>query len=309
MASFALIKELNEKKDKNGNGYLDLIVIGSDKKEYPAKVWRFDNNGQFEQNDVVEIEYTLDNYKGKAQLTITTIKKAPSEMIKEFIPSSEYDGKVVFSMLLKKVNEFKDEELKAIVKDIMLTNREALEVYPAAYRLHHAIVGGLMLHTASIVEMAEKTCEVYPNINRELLLSGAILHDVAKTFEMQTGKTGLCSGYTVAGELIGHLVKGAIFIDETAKKLGIDSEKVTLLEHMILSHHGVPEYGSPVRPMFLEAEILSTLDALDATIFEINNATGKVEAGEFTDRQWALDNRKLFNHGLSSTEHKVNLGE
>lgn len=309
MASFALIKELNEKKDKNGNGYLDLIVIGSDKKEYPAKVWRFDNNGQFEQNDVVEIEYTLDNYKGKAQLTITTIKKVPSEMIKEFIPASEYDGKVVFSMLLKKVNEFKDEELKAIVKDIMLTNREALEVYPAAYRLHHAIVGGLMLHTASIVEMAEKTCEVYPNINRELLLSGAILHDVAKTFEMQTGKTGLCSGYTVGGELIGHLVKGAIFIDETAKKLGIDSEKVTLLEHMILSHHGVPEYGSPVRPMFLEAEILSTLDALDATIFEINNATGKVEAGEFTDRQWALDNRKLFNHGLSSTEHKVNLGE
>lgn len=309
MASFALIKELNEKKDKNGNGYLDLIVIGSDKKEYPAKVWRFDNNGQFEQNDVVEIEYTLDNYKGKAQLTITTIKKAPSEMIKEFIPASEYDGKVVFSMLLKKVNEFKDEELKAIVKDIMLTNREALEIYPAAYRLHHAIVGGLMLHTASIVEMAEKTCEVYPNINRELLLSGAILHDVAKTFEMQTGKTGLCSGYTVGGELIGHLVKGAIFIDETAKRLGIDSEKVTLLEHMILSHHGVPEYGSPVRPMFLEAEILSTLDALDATIFEINNATGKVEAGEFTDRQWALDNRKLFNHGLSSTEHKVNLGE
>lgn len=309
MASFALIKELNEKKDKNGNGYLDLIVIGSDKKEYPAKVWRFDNNGQFEQNEVVEIEYTLDNYKGKAQLTITTIKKAPSEMIKEFIPASEYDGKVVFSMLLKKVNEFKDEELKAIVKDIMLTNREALEVYPAAYRLHHAIVGGLMLHTASIVEMAEKTCEVYPNINRELLLSGAILHDVAKTFEMQTGKTGLCSGYTVGGELIGHLVKGAIFIDETAKKLGIDSEKVTLLEHMILSHHGVPEYGSPVRPMFLEAEILSTLDALDATVFEINNATGKVEAGEFTDRQWALDNRKLFNHGLSSTEHKVNLGE
>lgn len=309
MASFALIKELNEKKDKNGNGYLDLIVIGSDKKEYPAKVWRFDNNGQFEQNDVVEIEYTLDNYKGKAQLTITTIKKAPSEMIKEFIPASEYDGKVVFSMLLKKVNEFKDEELKAIVKDIMLTNREALEIYPAAYRLHHAIVGGLMLHTASIVEMAEKTCEVYPNINRELLLSGAILHDVAKTFEMQTGKTGLCSGYTVGGELIGHLVKGAIFIDETAKKLGIDSEKVTLLEHMILSHHGVPEYGSPVRPMFLEAEILSTLDALDATIFEINNATSKVEAGEFTDRQWALDNRKLFNHGLSSTEHKVNLGE
>lgn len=309
MASYALIKELNEKKDKNGNGFLDLIVIGSDKKEYPAKIWRFENNGQFATDDVIEIEYTVDNYKGKTQLNITTIKKAPDEMIKDFIPSSEYDGKSVFSILLNKVNNFTDSELKAIVSQIMLDNRAALEVYPAAYRLHHAMVGGLMLHTASIVEMAEKICTIYPNINRELLLSGAILHDVAKTFEMNTAKSGLCSGYTIGGELIGHLVKGAMYIDETAKSLGIDSEKVTLLEHMVLSHHGVPEFGSPVRPMFLEAEILSSLDSLDATIFEINNATSKVESGSFTDRQWALDNRKLFNHGLSSTEHKVNLGE
>lgn len=309
MASFALIKELAEKKDKNGNSFLDLIVIGSDKKEYPAKVWRFDNNGQFETNDVIEIDYTVDNYKGKTQLNITTIKKAPDEMISSFVPSSEYDGKAVFSMLLAKVNNFSDEVLKAIVSKILLDNREALELYPAAYRLHHAIVGGLMLHTASIVEMAEKTCTVYPNINRELLLSGAILHDVAKTFEMQTAKSGLCSGYTVGGELIGHLVKGAMYIEDTAKELGIEDEKVTLLEHMVLSHHGIPEYGSPVRPMFLEAEILSTLDSLDATIFEINNATNKIDVGAFTERQWALDNRKLFNHGLSSTEHKVNLGE
>ena len=308
MASFAMIKELSEKKDKNGNGYLDMTVIGSDKKEYPAKIWRFDNNGQYEAGQVIEIEYTLDSYKGKNQLTITSIKKAPDEMINDFVPQSEYDGKAVFSMLLDKVNSFKDGELKQIVTRIMLDNREKLEVYPAAYRLHHAIVGGLMLHTASIVEMAEKVCTVYPNINRELLLSGAILHDVAKTFEMATSKTGLCSGYTVGGELIGHLVKGAMNIEETAKELGIQGEKAILLEHMVLSHHGVPEYGSPVRPMFLEAEILSALDTLDATIFEINNATSKVEAGDFTERQWALDNRKLYNHGLSSAEYKVNLG-
>lgn len=309
MASFAMIKELSEKKDKNGNGFLDLTVIGSDKKEYPAKVWRFDNNGLFEEGEVVEIEYTVDNYKGKTQLNISSIREAPEEMVKEFVPMSEYDGKTVFSLLLDKVNNFKDSDLKQIVSSIMLKHRESLEVYPAAYRLHHAIVGGLMLHTASIVEMAEKVCEVYPNVNRELLLSGAILHDVAKTFEMETGKTGLCSGYSIGGELIGHLVKGAMYIEETAKELGIDNEKIILLEHMILSHHGVPEYGSPVRPMFLEAEILSALDSLDATIFEINNAVNKIEAGKFTERQWALDNRKLYNHGLSSTEHKVNLGE
>ena len=100
-----------------------------------------------------------------------------------------------------------------------------------------------------------------------------------------------------------------MYVEEAAKKLGIENEKVALLQHMILSHHGVPEFGSPVRPMFLEAEILSSLDSLDATIFEINNATSKVNTGEFTDRQWALDNRKLYNHGLSSNEHTVNLGE
>lgn len=309
MASFAMIKELAEKKDKNGNGYLDIIVIGSDKKEYPAKVWRFENNGLYETGDVIEIEYTVDNYKGRPQLNISSIKKADSQLASQFVPSSEYDGKSVFSMLLEKANNFSDADFKKIVTHIMLENREKLEVYPAAYRLHHAIVGGLMLHTASIVEMAEKICQIYPNVNRELLLSGAILHDVAKTFEMETGKTGLCTGYSVGGELIGHLVKGAMYIEDTAVKLGVDYDKAVLLEHMVLSHHGVPEYGSPVRPMFLEAEILSALDSLDATIFEINNATGKVEAGKFTDRQWALDNRKLYNHGLSEFEHKVNLGE
>lgn len=309
MASYALIKELAEKKDKNGNSFADLVLIGSDKKEYPAKIWRFENNGQFSADDVVEIEYSVDSYKGKTQLNISMIRLAPADMIKSFVPTSEYDGKAVFARLLDKVNRFSDNNLKAIVSDIMLSKRAELEVYPAAFKLHHAMVGGLMLHTASIVELAEKVCEIYPNVNRELLLSGAILHDVAKTFEMNTSKSGLCSGYTVGGELIGHLVKGAMEIEQTAQKLNISGEIVTLLEHMMLSHHGEPEFGSPVRPMFLEAIILSMLDNLDATIFEVNNAVGKVNSGEFTDRQWALDNRKLFNHGLSPAEHKVNLGE
>jgi 3'-5' exoribonuclease len=168
------------------------------------------------------------------------------------------------------------------------------------------MVGGLMYHTMSIVRMAEEICKIYPNINKELLLSGAILHDVAKTWELETSQSGLVKGYTAEGELIGHLVKGAMYVAEAAKDLHIDSEVVTLLEHMIISHHGEPEYGCAVRPMFLEAEILSTLDALDATIFEFNNALSKVEAGSFSDRQWALDNRKLYNHGLGSTKHKVN---
>lgn len=98
-------------------------------------------------------------------------------------------------------------------------------------------------------------------------------------------------------------------MDETAKRLGVPQEKAQLVEHMILSHHGVPEFGSPVRPMFVEAQILSALDTLDAQIFEFHSATSKAEPGSFTDRQWSLENRKLYNHGLSDNKHIVNLDE
>lgn len=225
------------------------------------------------------------------------------------MPASEVGGAQIYDMLMRRVNAFQDADFKAIVSGIMEDHKEALVRYPAALRLHHAIVGGLMLHTVSIVRLAESLCQIYPNVDKELLLSGAILHDVAKTWELEANNLGLVKGYTTEGELIGHLVKGAMYIDEKARDLGVAPEKAALLEHMLLSHHGQPEYGSPVRPMFLEAEILSQLDALDATIFEIHAATSKVEPGKFTDRQWALDNRKLFNHGRTTTEHKVNLGE
>ena len=209
-------------------------------------------------------------------------------------------------MMRARVEKFENANLRLLVLSIIDENKDKLVYYPAALKLHHAMLGGLMFHTMSILRMAEEICKIYPNINRELLLSGVILHDVAKTWELETSKTGLAKGYSIEGELIGHLVKGAMYINDKAKELNIECEETALLEHIILSHHGVPEFGSPVRPMFLEAVILSSLDALDATIFEINDAVSKVEPKAFTDRVWALDNRKLYNHGLSQANHEVN---
>lgn len=308
---FVILKKCEEKTAKNGSAYLDLI-IGDKDGELPAKLWSYDGGNKFEAEMVVKIRGSIEQYNGKDQFRISQIRPAVSEdnyNITDLVPASEVGGAQIFDMLIKKINAFKDEELKAVVLSIMQDKKDILISCPAAFRLHHAMLGGLMLHTASIVRMAEEVCRIYPNINKDLLLAGAVLHDAAKTWEFQFSKTGLVKSYSTEGELIGHLVKGAMYVEEKAKELNINSEKITLLEHMILSHHGVPEYGSPIRPMFLEAEILSSLDTLDAAIFEINNATGKVETGSFTDRQWALDNRKLYNHGLSSTEHKVNLGE
>ena len=258
---------------------------------------------------IVKIRGNVEQYNGKDQFRVAQIrpvKDTDEYNLSDLVPSSEVGGEMLFSMIESRVNAFENRELKAIVSKIIADNKSKLVTYPAALRLHHAMVGGLMYHTMSMVKTAEAVCRVYPNINKELLLSGIILHDVAKTWELETGKSGLAKGYTTEGELIGHLVKGAMFVNDAAKELGIDSEVVTLLEHMVISHHGEPEYGAAVRPMFLEAIILSELDNLDATIFEVNSATSKVEPKSFTDRQWALDNRKLYNHGLSNTEHKVN---
>lgn len=306
---FVILRKCELKKTKNGSEYLDA-VIGDKDGEMPAKLWDYKGGAEiFEQDMIVKVRGTVEQYNGKDQFRIAQIRPAgedDSYSLSDLVPSSKIGGEQLFALIKKRVNAFENDDLKRIVNKIIDDRKEKLITYPAALRLHHAILGGLMYHTMSIVRIAEELCKIYPNINKDLLLSGVILHDVAKTWELETSKTGLAKGYTVEGELIGHLVKGAMYVNDTARELGIDSEVVTLLEHMILSHHGVPEYGAAVRPMFLEAEILSSLDSLDATIYEINNATSKVDEGKFTDRQWALDNRKLYNHGLSSTDHSVN---
>lgn len=305
---FVILKRCEEKKTKTGSDYLDLVIADSDG-EMSAKKWDNVPTGLFKQDMIVKIRGTVEQYNGKDQFRVTQIRPVSSEdeyNIADLVPASDVGGEQLYDMIMNRVGAFANGELKAIVSKILTDNHDALVTYPAALRLHHAMVGGLMYHTMSILRMAEEICKIYPNINRELLLSGVILHDVAKTWELETSATGLAKGYSTEGELIGHLVKGAMYINDAAKALNIDSQVVTLLEHMVLSHHGIPDYGAAVRPMFLEAEILSTLDALDATIYEINSATSKVNVGEFTDRQWALDNRKLLNHGLSPAEHKVN---
>lgn len=305
---FVIIKKCEVKKTKNGSEYLDLILADKSD-EISAKMWDYKGESIFETDTVVKVRGTVEQYNGRDQFRVAQIRPASSTddyCLADLVPSSSVGGEQLFNMIKERVNAFENNDLKQIVSKIIDERREKLIVYPAALRLHHAMVGGLMYHTMSIVRMAEEICKIYPNINKELLLSGIILHDVAKTWELETSSTGLAKGYSVEGELIGHLVKGAMYVSDAAKELGIDSEVVTLLEHMIISHHGEPEYGAAVRPMFLEAEILHALDSLDATIYEINAATSKVEAGSFTDRQWALDNRKLYNHGLSSTEHNVN---
>ena len=306
---FAVIKQCEVKAAKNGSSYLDLVLSDKDGEIF-AKIWSYIPNptNNLEADMLVKVRGKLQKYRDNDQLIIDMIRPATPEdgvSLDDYVKSADYKGEDMFNSIVGIVSDFKDEDLKNLVLYLLNEHREKLVCFPAAFKLHHAIRGGLMMHTLSIVKLCEGVCNVYPFVNRELLISGAVLHDIAKTVEFEISGTGLASGYTKEGNLIGHLVKGAMMISEAAEKLGTDKEKSLLLQHMVISHHGEPEFGAAVRPLFLEAVLLSQLDMMDANVYEIMDALSSTKTGEFTNRLWALNDRKFYK--ANDEKIKVNL--
>ena len=308
---FALITKSEKKVTAKGKDYLDLTLSDKDG-EISAKYWDYNESvqGQFPAETLVKVRGTISQYNGADQFRVERIRKATDAddvNMADFVRSASYSGEYMYAQLSECVNGFSDADFKKLVSYMLEQNKEKLLYWPAAYRLHHALRGGLLMHTLSIVWLCEGVCKVYPFVNRDLLLSGAILHDIAKLSEFVVGDTGIASGYSVEGNLIGHLVMGARMVDEAAKALAIPAEKSMLLQHMVLSHHGEPDFGAAVRPLFLEAELLSELDLMDARVYQIHDATAPLQKGAFTNRMWALEDRKMYNHGLSDNDKPVQL--
>ena len=303
---FCLIKSVDKKTSSKGDTYLDITLSDSDG-EINAKLWRYvpEIHGEYEANQIIKVRGTISQYNGSDQLRIERIRPTgPEDNIspEDFVKTADFSGEDMFKELYNIASNFKDEELKKIVCKLLDDNRLKLLYWPAAFKLHHALRGGLLMHTLSIVRLCEGVCGVYPFIDRELLFAGAILHDISKIDEFDVNEAGVADGYTIEGNLLGHLAMGATKIDKYAEKLGVDRRVSVLLQHMILSHHGEPEFGAAVRPMFIEAEVLSELDLMDARIFEMREAVQGAQPNDFSSRVWALDNRKLFNHTRTDLE-------
>ena len=310
---YVLLKTVEKKTSAKGDDYLD-VTIADKSGEMNAKLWNYSTAvyGEYEAGQVVKLRGTVSEYKGSNQFRIERIRPITAEDnidIKDFVPSTDFSAEDMYNTLFEIANNFADEELKIIVTDILAQKKETMLFWPAAFKMHHAVRGGLLCHTLSIVRLAQKVCEVYPFADKELLIAGAILHDIGKLDEFEVNLTGLATGYSVKGNLVGHLAGGAILVENTAEKLGISKESQTpmLLAHMLLSHHGDPEFGAAVLPQFLEAELLSQLDLMDATVFEISEAVSGVEKGKTTGRIFGLDNRKLYNHGRKETQYNPKL--
>ncbi len=298
---FALVKSVEKKTSAKGDSYLDF-TLGDKTGEINAKLWRYSpaEHGEYKANDIVKIRGTITQFNSADQLRIERIRTAvPGDniTIEDLVKSASYSSEEMYGELISIAESFKDEEIKTLVLAIFEDKKEQLLYWPAAYRLHHAIRGGLLLHTLSIVKLCQGVCDIYPFVDRDLLIAGAMLHDIAKIDEFTVEDTGMASGYSFRGNLLGHLAMGGAKVEEYAKKLGISEKTSTLLAHMVLSHHGLPEYGAAVRPMFIEAVILSELDMIDARVYGMREAVMGVEADGFTQPIRSMDGVKLFNHG------------
>ena len=298
LEGFCLVKTVEQKTNVKGQAFLDLTLMDA-AGEVNAKLWDYrpETHGTVNMNDLVKVRGTLSVYNGQDQFRVERLRKTTDKdtvRMEDFVPSAPCPGEEMLAEIRACVEGFSNAPLRALVLAILDEKQETLLFWPAAFRLHHAVRGGLLWHTLSILKLAQSVAALYDEVDADLLFAGVILHDIDKTNEYDVPVTGLAAGYTLKGNLVGHLVGGAVYIAQKAEEFDLPDETLLLLQHMLISHHGEPEFGAAMRPMFLEAELLSELDLLDARVNEIAIAMQGVQPGEFSNKIWALDNRKFY---------------
>lgn len=294
---YYLIKALNLKTSSNNKKYLDLML--ADKSgEVNAKIWDVDQEIEqsYHLGDIIKVRGDVTLWMDQMQLKV--IRTRPLEYGEEvdydsLIPSAPMKGADMLAFIEAKVSALEDVEIKRLLEHVISLNREKLLYYPAAMRNHHAIRGGLLYHLYRMIESGEALCKIY-QLNWDLVLAGILLHDIDKLNEMESNELGIVSGYTTDGQLLGHLVTGVVAVDRWCEELSISHEIRRLIQHMILSHHYEPEYGSPKKPHFAEAELLHHLDMIDARIYDIEKATNDLKPGTFSEPIFSLERRRVY---------------
>lgn len=246
---------------------------------------------------IVKVRATGNEFNGRMQLRVEKIRAAESRDavdMSTLIPCAPRDPKEMLDEVVRAADHIADPDLRKITCELLDRAGDQALTFPAAKQMHHAERGGLLHHTTTMLRAANAIMTVYPQLNASLLTAGVIVHDLAKIDEMDADTLGLVSDYSVDGKLIGHIVRGVVNIQLAAEKTKASPGKALLLQHMVLSHHGIPEYGSPLAPKFPEAEVLNTIDTLDARLYEMNEALSRAIPGGFSEKVWGLDNRQLY---------------
>lgn len=292
----ALISHVTSGKTNGAkkSNYLS-IVFQDDTGTIDAKLWNAsdENMKTLVTGAVVRGKGDIIKYSEDRQMkmiSIDDISYQESQQI-QFLMKAPMDMTELEKQLTTYVKKISNMKLYAITQHLFEKHFEKFKTYPAASKNHHAFVSGLAYHTLSMLKIADSLIKIYPQLNVDLIYSGILLHDLGKTVELSGP---VVPSYTVEGKLLGHISIAQAMVNETAKELNIQGEEVILLQHIILSHHGKNEFGSPVLPQIREAEIVHFIDDLDARINMFDKALDQVEPGEYSKRVFALENRMIY---------------
>lgn len=301
---FFLVLSRQQRTTKTNKPYLNLI-LGDKTGQLEARVWDLADARiakDFDSGAIVKVRASCSRFEDRLQLKIEQLRLAqPDEVEKsDLLPATGYDVNDLWRQLTNFIEDMANPDLKRLLKAILADPgvSAAYREAPAARQLHHAWLGGLLEHVVSLLRLGERVAAHYPLLDRDLLLTGVILHDIGKIREL-SWNTGF--DYTIDGVLLGHIQMGVDIVEKAIASLPDFPDRLrTLVLHLILSHHGKLEFGSPKLPMIPEALVLNFIDDLDAKMqaviseFEKSAREGK-GPDELTGRVWSLDNRQLLN--------------
>ena len=292
-----LISQLVRGTTNSGSPYLSL-VLQDNSKSIEAKLWdvKPELEKQLEVGKVYDFDMEIIKYKNNLQAKVLKVLPLPQADIdmEQFVFRSPISKDNLRSSIQEGLSLIENDNIARIVSGALNYYANDVYEYPAAAKIHHNFIGGLATHTSGMIKIAVALCSIYPSIDRDLLLAGVILHDLGKIEELSSP---VVTEYTKEGKLLGHISIMDARLLQIGNELDLaDSEELLLLRHMVLSHHGQLEFGSPVRPETMEAEILNLIDNIDARINTIEKALADVKEGEFTQKLFSMENRVFYKH-------------
>lgn len=296
-----IIKRAMQGVASNGNPYLNLLLQDKEA-SITARLWDVKTH-DIEQLTIGQVIHLVANsltYAEQLQLKVVNYKVVENpteELMKSLISSAPIEVNKEWELLMNTINHFDDVVLKKILSHLLKKYEKDFITRAAAVKVHHNVRNGLLWHTITMLKMAKEIVKVYHDreINHDLLFAGIIMHDFGKLWELNTE---LMTSFTLQGQMMGHIVLGSEQVRVACQELKINDQEeiVILLQHLILASHGKHEYGSPVLPKTLEAEILHHVDNLDAKITIIDEALKLTKVGETTNRLNSVENRVFLKH-------------
>ncbi|WP_180553168.1 3'-5' exoribonuclease YhaM [Staphylococcus haemolyticus] len=294
--NFFLIHRATQGVTAQGKDYMTLFL--QDKSgDIEAKLWTVSKEDMqiLQPETIVWVKGDVINYRGRKQMKVNQFRLAKPEdgfKTQDFVDGAPLSPDEIQENISHYILDIENANLQRITRHLLKKYQDKFFTYPAASSHHHNFVSGLSYHVLTMLEIAKSLCNIYPLLNRSLLYSSIILHDLGKVRELSGP---VATTYTVEGNLLGHISIASDEVAEAAKELGIDGEEVMLLRHMILAHHGKMEFGSPKLPHLKEAEILFFIDNIDAKMNMFEKAFKKTDKGQFTERIFGMENRQFYN--------------